>query len=50
MRAVKNGEVEENEIADHCWPNRMDWDNKSIVDREKLMTTRNIKETIRSLK
>ena len=32
-RAVKNGDVDKNEIADHCWKNdhKFNWENKAII-------------------
>ena len=50
MRAVRNGDVTKNEIADHCWTNdhKFDWENRKIIDKEKGWTARKIKETIHS--
>ena len=50
-RAVSNGDVDKNEIADHCWENnhRFDWERKAIIDRELNSVSRKIKETIHSI-
>ena len=50
-RAVKTGDVDKNEIADHCWKNdhRFNWENKAIIDRELNSVSRKIKETIHSI-
>ena len=50
-RAVRNGDLEKNKIAHHCWTSdhRFNFDNKTIIDRETNMTTRKIKETIHSI-
>lgn len=50
-RAVKNGDVTKNEIADHCWKfdHKFNWDEKRIVDKEQDWTSRKVKETIHSL-
>ena len=50
-RAVKNGDTEKNEIADHCWSQNhsMNWENRKIIDRETYTTARKIKETIHSI-
>ena len=52
MRAVRNRDIEKNEIADHCWKenHQMNWDNKKVIDRERNMYARKIKETIHSIK
>ena len=52
IRAVKNRDIEKNEIADHCWEkdHNMDWDSKKVIDRERNIYARKIKETIHSLK
>ena len=52
MRAVKNRDIEKNEIADHCWDkdHQMNWDNKKVIDRERNVYARKIKETIHSIK
>ena len=36
MRAIKNKDIENNEIADHCWDkdHQMNWDNKKVIDCE----------------
>ena len=51
VRAVKNGDVKKNEIADHSWKldHRFDWDKKTIIDREQNWTVQKIKETIHSI-
>ena len=51
-RAVKNGDVNKNEIADHSWSNdhEFDWNGKKIIDRERGWTARKIKETINSIR
>ena len=39
MRVVKNGDdTDKNERADHCWKesHQMNWDNKKVIDRERL--------------
>lgn len=50
-RAVRNGDTDKNEIADHSWKHnhRFDWNKKSIIDREQHMVPRKIKETIHSI-
>lgn len=50
-RAVRNGDIEKNEIADHSWKynHRFDWEKKTIIDREQNMVSRKIKETIHSI-
>ena len=42
MRAVKNGDTDKNEIADHCWKEsrQMNWDNKKVIDRERNVYAR----------
>ena len=37
--AVKNGNVAKYEIAEHSWKydHRIDWDNKTIIDRESFL-------------
>ena len=49
---MKKCDIDKNEIAEHCWNNdhQFDWDNKSILDREKFTTAKKIKETIYSKK
>ena len=49
--AVKNGNVAKYEIAEHSWKydHRIDWDNKTIIDRERFLIARKAKETIHSL-
>ena len=51
VRAVKNGDVDKNEIADHSWKldHKFDWENKIIIDREQNWRVRKIKETIHSI-
>ena len=51
-RAVQNGDLTKNEIADHCWTNNhnFDWDNRKIIDKENGWTARKIKETLHSNK
>ncbi|XP_057291948.1 uncharacterized protein LOC130614539 [Hydractinia symbiolongicarpus] len=51
MRAVRNGDVKKNEIADHSWSrsHQFNWDEKKIIDRESRTTARKIKETINSV-
>ena len=50
-RAVRNGDIDKNEIADHSWKHdhKFDWNKKSIIDREQHMVSRKIKETIHSI-
>ena len=52
MRAVKNGEIEKNEIADHCCKldHKFNWEEKSIIDKEQNWVSRKVKETIHSIK
>ena len=35
-RAVKNQDVDKNEIADHCWKNdhEMNWEERKVIDAE----------------
>ena len=51
-RAVRNGDTDKNEIADHCWENdhEMNWDERKVIDTEAYIKDRKIKETIHSLK
>ena len=51
VRAVTNGDVDKNEIADHSWKldHKFDWENKIIIDREQNWRVRKIKETIHSI-
>ena len=51
-RAVRNGDTDKNEIADHCWENdhEMNWDERKIIDTEAYIKERKIKETIHSIK
>ena len=51
VRAVKNGDVDKNEIADHSWKldHKFDWENKIIIDREqksKRLFTLSLTKTI----
>ena len=52
QRAVRNGDTDKNEIADHCWKenHQMNWKGKSVIDRERNIYARKIKETIHSIK
>ena len=47
-KAVQNGDISKNEIADHSWTknHNFNWDGKKILDREKKWTARKVKETI----
>ena len=51
VRAVKNGDVNKNEIADHSWKldHKFDWENRMVIDREQNWSVRKIKETIHSI-
>ena len=51
LRAVTNRDIEKNELADHSWTHdhRIDWDNKKVIDHEKNLWARKIKETIHSI-
>ena len=51
MRAVRNMDIEKNEIADHCWKfnHEMDWNDKKVIDTEPYVWSRKIKETIHSI-
>ena len=51
-RAVKNQDVDKNEIADHCWKNdhEMNWEERKVIDAEPYIYARKIKETIHSIK
>jgi len=51
MRAVRNMDIEKNEIADHCWKfnHEMNWNNKKVIDTEPYVWSRKIKETIHSI-
>ena len=46
MRAVRNGDFDKNEIADHCWKynHEMKWDDKTFIDTEPYIYARKIKE------
>jgi len=48
IRAVRNGDTDKNEIADHCWKydHEMKWDDKKVIDTERYVYARKIKETI----
>ena len=50
-RAVRNGDIDKNEIAEHCWNNdhEIDSNKKKIIVRESFTTARKIKETINSI-
>ena len=51
-RAVRKGDTDKNEIADHCWSkdHEMNWDERKVIDTEAYIKGRKIKETIHSLK
>ena len=50
-RHARLGNIDKNEIADHCWKrdHLFDFANKSVLDREQNWTSRKIKEPIYSL-
>ena len=51
-RSVKNCDCDKNEIAKHCWEadHNCSWDKKKVIIRESRLISRNINETIHSLK
>ena len=51
-RSVRNCDCDNNEIAKHCWEadHNFSWDQKKVIDRERRLIPRKIKETINSLK
>ena len=51
-RAIRNGDVDKNEMAEHCWKNdhTMNWDEREIIDFEQNLVSRKIKESIHSVK
>jgi uncharacterized protein (UPF0335 family) len=48
--AVRKGNVDKNEIAEHCWQqdHHFDFDQRQIIDKEQKWTARKIKEAIHS--
>ena len=51
-RAIRNNDVEKNEMVEHCWKNdhSMNWDEQKIIDFEQNLISRKIKESIHSIK
>ena len=51
-RSVRNCDCGNNEIAKHCWEadHNFSWDQKKVIDRERRLIPRKIKETIHSSK
>ena len=51
-RSVRNCDCDKNEIAKHCWEvdHNFNWDQKKVIDRERKLIPRKIKESIRFLK
>ena len=45
-RAVKNQNVDKNEIVDHCWKNdhEINWEEWKVIDAEPYIYARKIKE------
>ena len=48
MRAMRNGDIEKNEIANYGWikDNVINWEDIEIIDKEQGCVARKIKETI----
>ena len=51
-RFVRNFDCDKNQIAKDCWKadHNVSWDQRKVVDRERRLTLRKIKEIIHSLK
>ena len=51
-KRVRNCDCDKNEIAKHCWDadHNFNWDRKKVIERERRLIPRKIKETIHSLK